>query len=280
MVGGRGQRGLAMIMVLWSMMLLALLAGSMLQRSTTDLQLARNLASGIKAELAADAGARLAIAGLVSGTGEWGEPRSISLDGARITVSVTDEAGRVDLNAAPPELLRELMVVFGLSDAQAAALADAIADFRDADTERRPFGAEDRDYAAAGAVLGARDAPFAATAELGRVLGMPPELRRALMPHVTVHSGLAEPVAASASPQVLAALAELAEQRDQVGQGALPTGRLLILTDPEGGRRHWIARILSEALLPDGARFAREAVVEVSPDRPPHYRVLSWERRW
>src|SRR3546814_12846249 len=59
------------------------------------------------------------------------------------------EAGKVDLNTAPQELLARLMRVGGADEATADRVAAAITDWRDADDLRRPQGAELQDYAAA-----------------------------------------------------------------------------------------------------------------------------------
>ena len=77
-------------------------------------------------------------------------------------MSIQDEDGKIDLNAAPDELLRGLFVSAGLDEDAGAALVDAIVDFRDEDDLTRLNGAEDRDYADAGLPYGAKDAPFEA----------------------------------------------------------------------------------------------------------------------
>ena len=58
----------------------------------------------------------------------------------------------------------------------AAALVDAIVDFRDEDDLHCLQGAEDRDYADAGLPRGAKDAAFEAVEELQQVLGMTREI--------------------------------------------------------------------------------------------------------
>ena len=94
-------------------------------------------------------------------------------------IAIRDEGGKIDLNAAPNELLHGLFLSVacagrdgegvGLDDRQADALVDAIRDFADEDELQRLNGAEDRDYEDAGLPWGAKDAPFRAVEELHRV---------------------------------------------------------------------------------------------------------------
>ncbi len=61
------QRGLALIVVLWAAVLLALIAGGVARLSRADLNLARNLVEATKAELAADSALWTAVHAIVSG---------------------------------------------------------------------------------------------------------------------------------------------------------------------------------------------------------------------
>ena len=62
-------------------------------------------------------------------------------------------------------------------------------DWRDPDGLARLHGAEDGDYAAAGATWRSRDADFETIEELRYVMGMTPAIYRVVTPYVTVHSG-------------------------------------------------------------------------------------------
>ena len=63
-------------------------------------------------------------------------------------VRIERETGKIDLNAAEDPMLRALPLALGLDEDRAAALADAIQDWRDDNQLKRERGAEDRDYAA------------------------------------------------------------------------------------------------------------------------------------
>jgi general secretion pathway protein K len=62
----------------------------------------------------------------------------------------------------------------GFDPDQAESLADAIADFRDADNLKHLRGAEEPEYRAAGLAWGPKNAPFQTVEELQQVLGAQP----------------------------------------------------------------------------------------------------------
>src|SRR4029077_8905250 len=93
-----------------------------------------------------------------------------------VHISVQDEASKIDLNQAPEALLAVLFESVGIDPDKAQSLADAIADFRDADNLTRPRGAEEAEYRSAGLARGPKNAPFQMTEELQQVLGMTAEI--------------------------------------------------------------------------------------------------------
>lgn len=109
---------------------------------------------------------------------------------AEVEVNYVSENARVDLNAAPPELLAALFQAVGVRPTEARALADRVVDWRDADAVKRPSGAELEDYARAGRP-GPGNRPFSHVAELAQVLDVPAGVRDAVLPFVTVASGQA-----------------------------------------------------------------------------------------
>ncbi len=215
------QRGLALVVVLWVLVLLSLVAASFTRTTRTEVNVARNLVDNAKAEAMAEAGVYLAVLALLDPDPARrprrdGTPWKVAFAGARITVSVQDEGGKIDLNQAPDALLRGLLLAAawtgpegeaaGLDAAEADALVDAIRDFADPDDLHRLHGAEDRDYEAAGIPWGAKDAPFEAVEELQQVIGMTANLYRQVAPALTVYSGQRGIRAAVAPSAVLRAL--------------------------------------------------------------------------
>jgi general secretion pathway protein K len=223
--------------------------------------------------------------------------------GSQVLISVQDEGGKIDLNAAPDELIKGLLIAVGVDEFEAARLTDAIADFRDEDDLKRPSGAEDDDYRAAGMEWDAKDAPFELVDELRQVLGLTREIYDRVAPFVTVYSGRAEVDRAIAPPLVLAALyggdadaaaaeeagapplgpEEEEEHRAFTGRldtpGAVPPRRGRVETPfaaPASTAPAFTVR--AEAEAPSGAVFVREAVVGLTrqADRP--FTVLAWRR--
>ena len=158
----RKQRGIALVMVLWVLILLGLVAASFLRETRLSTGIARNASENAKAEALAEAGIQRAMLGLAdSDVTAWrldGTPYQFALGDGTVVVRIQDEGGKVDLNLAPPPLLQGLLQITGVEANAARNLLDAIVDFRDPDSNRLPGGAEDPEYAAAGRDGGAKDA--------------------------------------------------------------------------------------------------------------------------
>ncbi len=315
----RSNRGIALVAVLWVIVLLAAMAVSFVGTIRTESNVTRNLVDNAGAQALADAGVYRAILalyrtfeevepggdsgilstddeadGAAAGEADAGSPvetGALRFDGRTyvwpfeagvVRIAIQSEAGKIDLNAAREELLFGLLRANGVE--QPEVLIDRIADFRDADKDRRPQGAEDADYEAAGRSQGAKDAPFESVEELQQVIGVSRTLYDRLAPALTVYSEargidpLTAPAAAlralpEIDPSVIEALLaeRQAEEPDLVG----------LLADFEAylaGPGSLVYSISSEAVTPEGARFRREAIIALVPgsDRP--FRVFSWKR--
>jgi general secretion pathway protein K len=71
---------------------------------------------------------------------EWNEA------GQQVSIDLFDEGGKLDLNAAPPEMLEALFLNLGMDFNAAHGLVAAMEDWRDVDDEARPAGAESLYY--------------------------------------------------------------------------------------------------------------------------------------
>jgi general secretion pathway protein K len=273
------QRGLALIAVLWTVTLLALIAAVFMREARTGLALTRNLEAEARAEALAEAGfnrAILILLGLDTSV-PWrvdGTPFELISPAGILRISLQDEGGKIDLNRSSGPVLQALFVAAGLPAEAAQHLADAVVDFRDADDLRQVNGAEDGDYAAAGLRHDAKDAPFDSTEELLQVPGMTPALFARVAPLVTVYSPRRDVNLATAPAIVLSALPYLSAERvrtiiDQRAAGAAT-----------GGRRFRVIAVtaLVEAVTPDGSRFIREAVLRRSANGA--FDILKWRRVW
>ncbi len=265
------QRGAALLMVLWMVLLLAgLVAGYALTARVESMQ-GNGEARTVQASAAARAGIEFAAARMLDpdSTRRWaadGRSYPFAFDGAQVEVRVRDEAAKVDLNAASYDLLRSLLEAVGEPKPSAAKLAGAVLDWRDQDSLAQVSGGgEDADYAAAGLAWGAKDAPFETVAELEQVIGMRPQLFAALAPHLTIYSGREVPDAEMADAVVRRALGQ--PPRTDAQGASMP-----VL--PGSGTYS----IDSRAQLANGRRAHLSVVLRMGASRLPGstYTVLSW----
>jgi general secretion pathway protein K len=300
------KRGIALISVLWISVLLALIAASFTRTSRTEINLTRNMVENAKAEALADAAINRAALGLFSRPSQGG----FRVDGtvylwrfgdADILFKITDEGGKVDLNAASVDLLRKLLRALGAGPEVSRAVSAAIVDFRDFDDDREQGGAEDRDYQQANLLQNAKDAPFELVAELQQVLGMTPRLYKLIEPLVTVYSGQARPHGKLADPiiqEILKRDAAFAEGKSEDeseggsergepseptldGEITIPQGSDAPLALSEDGTNARspvsIFTIHAEARIEGGGVFARKAILRVGARRGKAFRVFVWQ---
>jgi general secretion pathway protein K len=210
---GHGREGFILVAVLGVLVVLAGLVGA----ASYLVRTAATGAAGLRDDLVLDAltQAGLELAGyqlfmLNRPTADI-NAQQIRLNDGVVTLFVTSEAGKIDLNGAPPELLAGVWRASGGASMTPETFAARVADYRDADSEKTPKGgAEAADYAAAGPAARPADAPFAQVDELQHVLGVTPQEVRAIEPLLTVHNPDGKLSALDASPQALRALPELA----------------------------------------------------------------------
>ena len=273
----RRQHGVALVLVMWASVILAVIAASFMLERRTETLAVRNSLSAARAEAAADAGVHRALHDLYRQNvpDVWkrdGTPHEWAFDGIPVRVEIRDESAKIDINTAADALLRGLLVSVGLSDDEAAALLDAILDWRDADPLKRINGAEEGDYAEAGLAYRPANAPFQAIEDLQLVLGMRPDLYRRLAPSITVFSRLPGINPALASREVLLALPnvtpELVDQYIARREEARAQGAVIPVVPQAGAFASgaaMVATVLSDARLDDGTVFIREAVALLRP---------------
>jgi general secretion pathway protein K len=284
---GAAPRGVALILVLWLIVLLTALIGGFALAARVEALQGRVLVRGLVASNAARAGLDYAMTRvpLTDPRLQWkpdGRAYRWQYGDAQVEVKIIDENGKLDLNQAGHPLLAALIQKAGAEPSQAARIAGAIIDWRDADPLTQPAGGgEDGDYQSAGLPYGAKDADFESVAELQQVLGMTPKLFAKLEPNLTVYSGRAQPDPAYASAEVLDAMgmngADIVAQRRGPG-GALPVDGALPGAAMAGAGSGTYS-IDSRARLPDGRQSLLRAVVRTGGGGLPGmaYVPLRWE---
>lgn len=214
----RADSGAALLLVIWLIALLTAVVGAFAMAARVEYLQGRTLSDGVVADEAARAGLEYAMTRVVDldQTRQWlpdGRDYDWRYGDAQVTVKITDESGKIDLNAADLDLLAGLIQAEGVERTPARRLAAAILDWRDPDSlTQAEGGAEDGDYSSAGLPYGAKDAPFETVAEAQLVLGMTPELFEKLAPHLTVYSGQGRPNEQYADAKVLQAMGVDAER--------------------------------------------------------------------
>ena len=265
------QRGFALLIVLWSMALLALIGTRITTAGHVEAQLATNLRANAIAEAAADGAVFEALFHFMDASADhWpadGLARRVATPQAQVAVTILDESRKISLNMAPPPLLRGLLQVLGVNQDLAAVLSDQIVDWRSRSPRVSKLGAKEPQYRAAGRDWGPPNRPFRTVDELGLVMSMTPEILGRMRPYLSPFS-YSEPKPEVAQPVIRAALEEAAK-----GGGARTLGFDL---EP-------MLTITASAVSAGGGRFTRRAVIWLNstapavPNRPPFY-VLDWDR--
>jgi len=267
--GTARQRGFALLIVLWSMALLALIGTRITAAGHAEAQLATNLRANAIAEAAADGAVFEAVFHFMDGSaGHWpanGLAHRVAMPQAQVAVTLADESSKISLNNAPPPLLRGLLRVLGVNRQLAAVLTDQIVDWRSRSPIPHSLGAKWPQYKAAGRDWGPPSRPFRTVDELGMVLSMTPEILDRLRPYLSPYT-YSTPKPDVAQPVIGAALA------DAAARGAASLG---FDVEPT-------LAITASAVSAGGGRFTRRAVIRLNgavasnPDVPQFF-VLEWD---
>jgi general secretion pathway protein K len=282
-------RGFAIVVVLWIAGILAVMASSLSVSVRTEVRAAANLVESAKAEALADGGITLAMVDLMAARRAQVHVRRFPLDGSpvscriagegHLTVAVLDEAAKIDVNAAGLPLLQALLMGLGEPPETAARLAEAIFDFRDADEDRLPHGAEAAEYRAAGLGWLPKNSRMHSLGELAQVYGMTPEHLARMRPYLGTHSGLPGIDANLASPTLIGIIRAGLQSAQAVNGGfselhaqvALPAVFI-------SASRRTTFQVLAEAHTATGAVYRREAVISLGTRQNPHPTLLRWTR--
>ncbi len=275
----RQERGAALLLVMWLIALLASLIGAFALSARIERLQERVLSRGAVASEAARAGLEMALVRLDDPAPgrRWvpdGRVYHWQYAGVPVDVSVTDEQGKVDVNAADAALLAGLFRALGVESGKAANVAAAVIDWRDADSLTQPQGgAEDPQYAEAGLPYGAKDAPFETVAEVEQVLGMTPAIYARAAPYLTLFTGSGVPDTKFAAAPVLTAMG-LDGRALVAAREAAPPGASGVVAGGSG-----TYSIRSVARLKEGRTAGIKGVVRTGGNGAPGsaYTTLDWE---
>ena len=208
---------------------------------------------------------------------------------AQITAEFNSETARIDLNAAPKELLAGLFAALGAAPANAQAYADRIVAWRSPPSADIADN-EASNYRAAGLIYAPRGSQFPHASELGLVLGIPEVMVERALPFLTVYSGRPQINILDAAPQVIAALPGMAPDRlqavlaarqaapqDAQAQGVqvllASLGAAQALATTQGSKA---VRVTARIAFDSGQRMTTEAVIFLTDNGTEPYRILTW----
>ncbi len=203
-------RGFALLIVLWSLVLVTLLTTQILSNGRTAMHLATNLRDVAMARASADGAINEAIYHLVStGPDAWqpdGTAHVLNVGGMAVTVRVDSFAGKINPNLASTALLAGLFQAAGAGPNQAQTMANAIIEWRSPAPSQQETQARIAAYRHAGMPFGPPGRGFDDLGELADVLSMQPALLAAAMPYMSLYQS-ADPDPSRADPIVRHALA-------------------------------------------------------------------------
>jgi general secretion pathway protein K len=187
-------RGIALVMVLWVLMLLSVIVGEFCYSMKTQVNITGNFKETTEAYYIALAGINNAIYNMVYQTVilpsaeeseadedvvEWRintKIPSIDYAGGRVEVWIDNESGRININLADRGLLMLMLSGFDLTDEEKEIIVDSIMDWRDGDDLRRLHGAENEYYQSLSPPYSAKNGPIDTAGELLLVRGVTPEI--------------------------------------------------------------------------------------------------------
>ena len=287
------QKGIALVLVLWVIVLLGVIAGAMSMTQRTGVIMVSNLRQEREARALADAGLhfmmlQLDMRNLPREEDRWpvdGKLHPWVFGGNTVWIGAVTENARLDLNQVDEQVLTNLLQSFGLEDEALWSLRDAILDWRDPDNIHRDYGAEDAEYRQEGRPLGPRDGRFLTVEELRQVKGITPEIYEKLAAVLTVNAqqrtvnpAFASRAVLSAIPGMTPALVDqyLQERQIAIEQGQNPP------VPPAGGRYFGsgginsnIFRIIAEVDASSGMKIRTEVVISTKERTLKGYRILS-----
>lgn len=181
------------IAVMWGLGLLTAVALSLNWNGNVSNSLAHNTFEAARINAIVEAAVNRAVVALYEPQLDhrWktdGTPELLEFDGTKITISLHDELGKIDLNQAEEAAFVNLLQSVGLDAGSATALADKIVDWRTTTSLKHLNGAKEAEYRAAGSAFQPRNGQFQGVDELLLVMDMTPEIFRRIEPALTVYS--------------------------------------------------------------------------------------------
>ncbi len=273
------------ILALWGMAIVFALLAAASFTTRTELQITRNELAAARVRAAAEGGAQIGLARLLARRAKGaavfdGTPQPWQDGPVRVAIAIADEAGKIDLNQAPPALLAGLFAAVGQTKETSFLLACRVA-------VRRGGAVPDCPEPPDAASL--RPAVFAAPEELAALPGFGDRLYRQVADDVTVASG-----ASAVDPVVAprAVLLALPGATPELVDGWLAARKAEAEMAPEGSLFEQLPdfpflmvsplrdfTVSATATGPEGARARVDLQVRLSGNAQHPYDVLAFRDR-
>jgi general secretion pathway protein K len=242
--GTRAEAGFVLVAVLWILAALATLASIYSSYTVNTAAASRVVDDRVQAEASIRASVEMAVFRQLA-LPEQARPTRGGFDmrvgRTGVAVRFRSEAARIDLNAAPADLLTGLFTAVGIDSSRAETFAERVVGWRTkaaagadanaagADSKDDKAAKEDKLYSEQHMPYPPRHAPFDNALELSLLPGISLAVVERVLPFVTVFSGRPEVDVSSADPTVLSALPGMTPQI----LGAVLNARV---NDPGDGR--------------------------------------------
>ncbi len=289
----RREQGFALFIVIALLALMAALVADFATLAQTDVRATRNMVERGRARMLAEAGYTIAVAELLDPVAGRalptdGRSRDVTFDGGVITLAIQDEAGKIDLNWAPMELISGMLDALEIPGDVESRILDAVAERR-AGVPLPPYAPGD---IAASALLGGPTRkklalmPFESVGQLQSLAKIDQSSFERIAPSLTVYSEsrrvnlyAASRAVLMAIPGVTAEMAEAIIASRNTAAGGTPNAAEQLLGRSGGyaaasGLR--AATITADAVTDRGMRFKRSAVVSFTGMPLAPIRVLNW----
>jgi len=273
------ESGSIALLALWGVALICILIAPVAFATRGDVQIAHNAVAESRARLAAEAGTQVGLQRLLrrfaDGTTAFdGTPETWTLESTKIAIAIADEAGKVDLNLAPVDLLAGLFEAIGEPHAAAELIACNVL------YQRGDYGADCPQPD--GPHIGRR---FAVTEELAEVPGVSGALFDRIAPYVTVATGASaidprvapRPVLLAipgATADLVDAFLDSRKTWNDLGvddAATFASAASYMMISP-----HRDFTITATALTADGARYRAELQVRLTGRATQPYQVVAW----
>ena len=285
------QKGIALVMVLWLVVLLTIVAASFATHSRVETRMAGNLVERQKARMLIESGlSRAMLELMVNNSQRWpnnGEVLELQESQGRVRISIRNAAGLVNLNRASRDTLYKLFALITEKPQEREQLVDALADWRDPDDLKRVYGAEDADYAHEGLEYGTVDRDLETVDELSYVMGFNRDAVDSLRSYVTVFSASNQLDERYASDQLLALLKSGEQtQHSNISAAFEQLESDLADLDPAddtgdlGQGQSDSFRISLEAITDGGARSVVDIDLKANSSREKPFSILAWHARY